>query len=497
MTLDQILTNMALLQRDDGALANSTVGVVQLDGVLISLGFSRPTTWLTATSYPVNSAVFQNNILYVCLVAHTSGTFATDLAALKWVLAVDFNAVITPVQTYANSAQAYAAAAQASAVSSAASFTTFDKRWLGPKAADPIVDNQGAALAAGAGYFNTVSGQFKIYSGSVWFLVAGATVGYLVNSNNLSEVTNAATARTNINAASLGANTIVGNQTITGIVTVTGNVTASGDTTIGGQIRGNGVMSVKEQTVTYAATIALDPTIGADAVVTMTGGMAVNPIVNQINIVGAGGQLRLIQDGTGGRAVTWDTTFVMSNGMSPSISTAANAETVFNYKVKAASGVGSVVLSPRPVAPGPHVIIEDQKTSGTNGGGSISGIQTRVLNTVVQNNGNLASLSSNQITLSAGTYLVTAKAQANSSGSQRLALYNVTDAVVALAGLSSFSVTSNTMEATLSGILTITAAKVFELRHFTSTSVGTTGLGSAVSNFGVEIYSRIEITKLN
>lgn len=40
--------------------------------------------WLTATSYQVNDAVKEAGSSYVCLVAHTSGTFATDLAALKW-----------------------------------------------------------------------------------------------------------------------------------------------------------------------------------------------------------------------------------------------------------------------------------------------------------------------------------------------------------------------------------------------------------------------------
>ena len=40
--------------------------------------------WLTATSYVINDAVKQAGSSYVCLVNHTSGTFATDLAAVKW-----------------------------------------------------------------------------------------------------------------------------------------------------------------------------------------------------------------------------------------------------------------------------------------------------------------------------------------------------------------------------------------------------------------------------
>lgn len=40
--------------------------------------------WLTATAYEPSDVVRQNGSAYVCLVAHTSGTFATDLSAAKW-----------------------------------------------------------------------------------------------------------------------------------------------------------------------------------------------------------------------------------------------------------------------------------------------------------------------------------------------------------------------------------------------------------------------------
>jgi len=41
--------------------------------------------WVTATAYVVGNYVTQASVIYYCLVAHTSGTFATDLAAGKWV----------------------------------------------------------------------------------------------------------------------------------------------------------------------------------------------------------------------------------------------------------------------------------------------------------------------------------------------------------------------------------------------------------------------------
>ena len=40
--------------------------------------------WVTANGYAVDDVVIESNNIYICLTAHTSGTFATDLAAVKW-----------------------------------------------------------------------------------------------------------------------------------------------------------------------------------------------------------------------------------------------------------------------------------------------------------------------------------------------------------------------------------------------------------------------------
>lgn len=40
--------------------------------------------WLTGTAYVVGDLRTESSVTYYCLVAHTSGTFATDLAAAKW-----------------------------------------------------------------------------------------------------------------------------------------------------------------------------------------------------------------------------------------------------------------------------------------------------------------------------------------------------------------------------------------------------------------------------
>lgn len=109
VTLDELLANLALIQRDDGALANESVGRDQLADD-IELGFEAPEVWLTATAYALTNTVFHGAGFYRCLVAHTSGVFATDLTAAKWELIVDLSAIplvaaaqiaFTPVGTIA------------------------------------------------------------------------------------------------------------------------------------------------------------------------------------------------------------------------------------------------------------------------------------------------------------------------------------------------------------------------------------------------------------
>lgn len=65
--------------------------------------------------------------------------------------------------------------AAASAAAAAASYDAFDDRFLGAKANDPALDNDGNALIVGALYFNSSVGQMRVWDGLVW-AAAGATL---------------------------------------------------------------------------------------------------------------------------------------------------------------------------------------------------------------------------------------------------------------------------------------------------------------------------------
>jgi hypothetical protein len=83
---DALVAGLADVRRDDGGVKNTSVGVDQLKTEVLTLldGVTPRGAWVTSTSYAVCDLVRQANVLYFALVAHTSGVFATDLAADKW-----------------------------------------------------------------------------------------------------------------------------------------------------------------------------------------------------------------------------------------------------------------------------------------------------------------------------------------------------------------------------------------------------------------------------
>ena len=65
-------------------------------------------------------------------------------------------------------AGASASSSSTSAANAAASYDSFDDRYLGPKASNPTLDNDGNALLTGALYWNTAANEMRVYSGSAW-----------------------------------------------------------------------------------------------------------------------------------------------------------------------------------------------------------------------------------------------------------------------------------------------------------------------------------------
>jgi hypothetical protein len=74
--------------------------------------------------------------------------------------------------TSASNASTSATNAETSATAAAASYDSFDDRYLGAKSTPPTVDNDGNALITGALYFNSVTPGMYVWTGSAWSLMA-------------------------------------------------------------------------------------------------------------------------------------------------------------------------------------------------------------------------------------------------------------------------------------------------------------------------------------
>src|SRR5210317_598924 len=162
--------------------------------------------WSASTAYEVRDIVkdTSTNNIFICLTAHTSSgsqPLTTNTDSAKWSLLVDAASATTAsntattkaaealasannaatsesnalthkndaetaktaaelAETNAETAQTAAEVAQAAAESA---LDNFDDRFLGAKASDPTVDNDGDPLTDGALYFNTTDDVMKVY----------------------------------------------------------------------------------------------------------------------------------------------------------------------------------------------------------------------------------------------------------------------------------------------------------------------------------------------
>ena len=179
------------------------------------------------------------NNIFLCNTGHTSSgaePLTTNTDSAKWDLLVDAASATTSATNAAASATAAATSetnaatsattattkaseAATSATNAANSFDSFDDRFLGTKASDPTLDNDGNALVEGAMYYNSTDNDIRFYNGSSWDAPAtdaatsatasasSATASATSATNSANSATASATSETNASNSASAAST--------------------------------------------------------------------------------------------------------------------------------------------------------------------------------------------------------------------------------------------------------------------------------------------------
>lgn len=197
----------------------------------------------------------------------------------------------------ASSAASAQSAAEAARDQTLTAFDNFDDRYLGTKASDPTLDNDGNALVAGALYFNSTDGVMKVYTGSAWVAayVSGSATGAALTVNNLSDLASIATARTNLG---LGTAALENTSAFAAAVHTHGSTSIS-DSTAAGRALLTGADAAAQRTSLGLGTAATmtgpsGTIVGASDTQTLTNKTLTTPVIN-----GMTGDTSLINFGSG------------------------------------------------------------------------------------------------------------------------------------------------------------------------------------------------------
>jgi len=135
----------------------------------------------TATTQASNASTSATNAATSETNAATSATNAATSATNAGTSETNAATSATNAATSATNAETAKTAAETAQAAAEAAADNFDDTYLGAKASDPTVDNDGDALTAGDLYFNTTNDVLRVYTGSAWQDAAVDTTGFASN----------------------------------------------------------------------------------------------------------------------------------------------------------------------------------------------------------------------------------------------------------------------------------------------------------------------------
>ena len=189
-------------------------------------------------------------------------------------------------------------------------------------------------------------------SDAVVLRVAGQTHGVTIPTGGVGYFFTNGTSVNTLNATGFSAITttqadaryvaITGSQTITGAKTFTSTVTITGAVAFTSAVNVSGPVNVNTVTLTDAASIVPSFDAGNTFVVTL-GGNRTLAAPTSANI-GQSGSIRVIQDATGGRTLSYNSAYQFVSGSAPVMDTSAGAQSILVFSCRSATTIDAVML---------------------------------------------------------------------------------------------------------------------------------------------------------
>jgi len=189
-------------------------------------------------------------------------------------------------------------------------------------------------------------------SDAIVLRVAGQTHGVTVPNGGIGYFFTNGTSVNTLNASGFNALTttqadakyvaLTGTQTVTGAKTFTSAVTMAGSATFTGSVQVSTAVNVNTVTLTDAASITSSFDTGNTFVVTLGGNRTLAAPTSAG--IGQTGSIRIIQDATGGRTLSYNTAWQFTDASAPVMDTSAGAQSILVYSCRSATTIDAVML---------------------------------------------------------------------------------------------------------------------------------------------------------